>query len=167
MGHDLKNMTAGGALELAFAISGKHRRDVAEELGLGYEVIQRYLNPTDNYQPPLRHIPALCRVLGNTILLDWQAAQLEDFKPCEGVKTLQGLFRGVNALSCEVGDVHRAAKDAISDSVITPSEASEIAGEVADVERVARTLREQLQPIAGHVVCGGKMIKVLLVDEEA
>lgn len=75
---NLKEMTAKEALRAAKEISGLTTKEIAARLGIKAGTFKRYLNGEKDYTPSLKRLPQLCIVLGNTLLLDWFAAQLED-----------------------------------------------------------------------------------------
>lgn len=161
MGLDLKNMTANDAIYEAFMQSPKSREEISDETHYSYETIARYFNPNDNYQPPLRNIPTLCRVLGNTILVDWIVAQLDHLSESH-VLTVKRLLKGAAKLGAEVGDVFKEVSDVAGDGEIAPEKAMRLNGELADVENNAHEMREGLQAIAGQVLEGGKLKMVNL-----
>ncbi|MFP5223130.1 MAG: helix-turn-helix domain-containing protein [Acidobacteriota bacterium] len=165
MGFDLKNRTGGQALRLAREVSGLTLEAVSERSGISLPTIKRYFDEHDTYLPSLSNIPPLCRALENTIIMDWLAAQLEDLSPSEGIHSVQQLLRGVNRIGQEAGDVCRVADRVAEDGFICPVEAQELAGELKDVEEAARAIRENLQPVAGHMIIGGKLHKVLLSED--
>ena len=73
---DYKNMTAIEALREAKDASGMTAESIAQGVGITATHLRRYLDPNDNYAPSLHIIPGLCRVMRNTILLQWLEAQL-------------------------------------------------------------------------------------------
>ena len=73
---DYKNMTAIEALREAKDASGMTAESIAHGVGITATHLRRYLDPNDNYAPSLHIIPGLCRVMRNTILLQWLEAQL-------------------------------------------------------------------------------------------
>lgn len=151
MGIDLRNMTASQALAFAKLSSGLTVDQIAERSGIGACHIKRYLNPneSDQYFPSLPRVPILCEALGNTILAEWVAAQIEPIT--EGVKiTNKGhsLLVHLNRLGGEFGQVCQAADAALADDTITGEEAGHIIGEIRDMEKKAKAIRHGLQPLA-------------------
>lgn len=75
---NLKEMTAKEALRAAKELSGLTIKEIASGLGVKAGVVKRYLRGEQDYTPSLAMLPRLCAVFGNTLLLDWLAAQLEE-----------------------------------------------------------------------------------------
>ena len=71
-----KDMTAKEAVRAAKEESGLTTEQIARRLNVSTAVIKRYLKEDDAYFPRLDILPRLCLALGNTLLLDWAAAQL-------------------------------------------------------------------------------------------
>jgi transcriptional regulator with XRE-family HTH domain len=173
MGLDLKNMTFKEAAYLAKAESGMTAEDIAEATGESPgNVAQWFREHNYKHHPAPHKIPRLCKVLGNNLLLEWQQAQLQDFKSDQShkIKTGSDLLSRTNDLARELGDVHQTVHEAMEDGEVDPQEASELSGELRDVEIEARRLREQLQPYAeqraGHVIRGGQQRKIKLAGNE-
>lgn len=75
---DLKNMTAKEALRAAKETSGLTIKEIAAGIGVSAGNVKRYLKEDDPYWPSLEKFPRLYIVLGNTLLLDWLTAQIEE-----------------------------------------------------------------------------------------
>lgn len=73
----LKEMTAKEAVRAAKEESGLTAERIARGLYVSSAVVKRYLKKGDPYFPGLEMLPRLCLVLGNTLLLDWIAAQID------------------------------------------------------------------------------------------
>lgn len=73
----LKEMTAKEAVRAAKEESGLTAERIARGLHVSSAVVKRYLKKGDPYFPGLETLPRLCLVLGNTLLLDWIAAQID------------------------------------------------------------------------------------------
>ena len=83
---DYKNMTAIEALREAKDASGMTAESIAQGVGITATHLRRYLDPNDNYAPSLHIIPGLCRVMRNTILLQWLEAQLVADDACRDAR---------------------------------------------------------------------------------
>ena len=73
---DYRNMTAKEAVRAAKEESGLTAEQIARRLNVSISVIKRYLKEDDAYSPGLDMLPRFCAALGNTLLLDWAAAQI-------------------------------------------------------------------------------------------
>lgn len=71
---NLADISFAQTLDLAYQTckfsTGKTYEDIAEEMQKGVETIRRYFTDT-TYNPPTHLLPRLCKVIGNTILIDW------------------------------------------------------------------------------------------------
>ena len=74
---DYKNMTAVEALRHAKEVSGLTAEEIASRMGVTPRIVRSYLDRGADYEPGLGKIPGLCRAMGNRVLLDWIAANLE------------------------------------------------------------------------------------------
>lgn len=173
MGLDLKNMTFKEVAHIAKAKSGMTAEDIAEATEESPGNVAQWFREFNHRHHPAPHkIPRLCKVLGNNLLLEWQQVQLQEFQPSQSskIKNTSDLLTRVNDLARELGDVHQAVHEAIDDGEVDSQEASELSGELRDVEIEAQRLRGQLQPYAeqriGHVVRGGKQEKITLAGND-
>jgi len=167
MGHDFKNMTAKQALTLAKLLSGKTCEDIAEETGFPYQSIRQYFKEHETrYFPGIHRIPALCRALGNNILIEWLHAQLEIPSHHPSITKGSELLKELNRLSSELGDVARVTGEALQDGKVDQQEAQQIIGEIKDVEEQCQKLKDGLQHVAGQVFEGGHFKKIYIACEE-
>lgn len=110
---ELKEMTAKEAIRAAKVKSGRTSPELSQRADVSVSVMKRYLNQNDPYTPSLEMLPRLCEAFGNTVMLDWAAAQLEGKKPAEreGMLTsvdtaitvleeLRFLIRRSNSMTC-------------------------------------------------------------------
>lgn len=172
MGLDLKNMSFKQAAYIAKIQSGLTSEDLAELAEESHGNIAQWFREHNNRHHPSPHkIPKLCRALGNNILLEWQQAQLEELSPAPAKRIQSGsdLLSQISQLGKELGDVHKRVNEALEDGVVDQQEASDLAGELRDVEQEARRLRAALQPVAGQgrgqVLRGGEQ-KTIRMGEE-
>ena len=150
MGYDLKNMTAKQVLYLAKLLSGKTCEQIAEETGFPYQCIRQYFKENDtNYFPSLPRIPALCKALGNNLLIDWLKTQLHESPTIrEPFKNISDLLKEMNNLTSEMGDVSKEVSQAIEDGKVTWDEAQKIRGEVNDLIEQCKKLKDGLNKVA-------------------
>ncbi len=113
---DYESISWNEALRFAKEESGQTAEEIAEKMGVNSSVIRRYLRNDASYAPGMDKIPALCRALGNTILLDWLAAQVGSQSSDEELKIPQAQSRAevltaVAAVTATLGEVQRILAD--------------------------------------------------------
>lgn len=151
MGIDLKRLTAKQALSLAKGVAGKTNDELAEALGHDRSSVKRYFNESDNgYYPSLFRIPKLCEALGNTILVDWIQAQLEDGSDSPAIASDNDLLRRINRLASELGGVHRSVDDTLDGPGLDQFDPKRLLSELFEVEHQVRELRRSLQHSKGE-----------------
>lgn len=107
---DYRNMSAIEALREAKDASGMTAEAIARGAGLSATHLRRYLDPSDNYSPSLHLVPQLCRVMRNTILLQWLEAQIEmtpDDTSVTPAATRADVLTAVARAGCALGEVQR------------------------------------------------------------
>ena len=133
-------MTATEAMRHAKDVSGLTAEEIAAAAGLSAAVVRRYLQRGDDYAPGLDKIPALCRAMHNTVLIQWQQAQLErqaeDIPPA---RTRAQVLTAVARAAASMGDVQRRLADAC---------ARDVGGLVGDVIEDCRVVMAMLQHVA-------------------
>ena len=153
---DMRFMTCKQALEMAKALSGMTLEEIARKSRISMNIVVRYFREGDNYCPGLEAIPVLCRALGNTILIDWQRAQLESLESDTPASNANDVIRAVLLVGSSVGKLHQTTDDALSDGRIDAREGVSIANGAKGVEEAARKLRSNIGAFAGQVMRGGK-----------
>lgn len=155
---DLKCMTLTEAMEHAKMFSGKTHGEISRELSLALgmpkpfsrSAIEKWFNPDNDmsYFPSLPNVPTLCRILGNPIIIDWQAAQYRDAAtPC-GVATAGTVCSFLPGLVDRFGHVGGAVRTATEDGEVTPREAREIRATLAGLKAEIASLEDLLEPLA-------------------
>lgn len=144
---DLSQLTLPSAFQLAVRLSGLSHDEIATAMGWAPDKATRIFNPGDSYWPALASVPALCRVLGNTVLARWivEASGV----PVGGCGTGDGHMPMVRVASVmeRAGAVCREAGASLEDGVIEPVEArrvlrtsmalaKDLTALVADMQRV-------------------------------
>lgn len=163
---DLRNMTAGEALQYAKLLSGMTVEDIADRAGWGVASLRRCFNPQDtDHRPSLTRIPALCRALGNTVLLDWVIAQLEELSGTPGKSSVVDILQAVNAAASTSGQVHEAVDAALLDGRIDRQEARDIRGACREARKSLERIEASLQPIAGQVWRAGRWESITIEEE--
>lgn len=119
-----KDMTAKEAVRAAKEESGLTTEQIARRLNVSTAVIKRYLKEDAAYFPRLDILPRLCLALGNTLLLDWAAAQLgQEFgdrreemlllleNAIAVLEEMRFFIRKTETLTCREGEEIHAALD--------------------------------------------------------
>ncbi len=144
---DFINMTSVEALRYAKQESGKTAREIAEAIGVSLSVVNRYLRLKNNYSPGLEILPKLCAAMGNTVILDWLAAQTGKKTHIEPAKSRAEIFTSVSKALVALGEVSKILL-ATEDSGIDSEKARAIRGAVEEVKKACETVQGQLQVIA-------------------
>lgn len=153
---DLKHRTWPEAMELAKLQSGKTNEQIAREISvlLGREApfpastIQGWFNLDRDYWPSTAILPHLCRVLGNTVLVQWLAAQVQGDSRCGPEPTPENILSCLPSLVGDFGRVGAAVSAAVEDGGINPREAREILNEVSRLSESLAGLDLMLGPLA-------------------
>jgi len=144
---DLSLLTMPSAFQLAVRMSGKPHHAIADAMGWSDSVASRLFNVGDDYWPSLASVPALCRVLGNTVLAEWIVAASGGLPgvahPVGQPLGVLGTMQRVEAVAREVGDVLREAGAAMTDGKVDPVEARRVWREAT------HAVTELMQLIAG------------------
>ncbi len=112
---NLKDLTYLQALTIAHELSRLSYEEIAERMGKGRETIHRYFTDPA-YNPPTSLVPKLCRVLGNYLLIEWQAAQVDGYLTFEtGVTDLGDVVVKMGELTKEFSDVLKEDGEARKD----------------------------------------------------
>lgn len=152
---DYKNMSAKEALREAKDVSGMTAEEIAHGLGISTSHMRRYLDAGDNYTPSIGMIPALCRVMRNTILLQWLETQTtpEAPLPVSPAESRADVLTSVASAGAALGSVQGMLSDT---RIIHPANAREIRSALGDVITACRRVQAQLQPVASardHTEC--------------
>lgn len=147
---DYQNMTATEAMRHAKDVSGLTAEEIGVAAGLSAAVVRRYLQRGDGYSPGLDRIPGLCRAMRNTVLIQWQQAQLErepeDVPPA---RNRAEVLTAVARAAASMGDVQRRLADS-EDGGIDPAGARDVRGLLQDVIADCRHAQAMLAEQASH-----------------
>ena len=154
------------ALREAKALSGLESNEaIANRSGLDLSSVTRYFQMTDKYCPSGEKIPALCRALGNKLLIEWQAAQVEDLAPgTEPIFTPEQVSLSALLAGAKTGNLSAAAADVMEDKLVTPAEARAMQAHHKELEHFHAERVTAYEPLAqmsdaewkGHIMEGGK-----------
>lgn len=147
---DYQNMTAIEAVRHAKDVSGLTAEEIAERAGTSAAVVRRYLNRADDYSPGLDRLPALCRAMGNMVLIQWQNAQLErQPEQVSPARTRAEVLTAVARVSASLGDVQRLLAESEVRG-IDPACARDVRGLLGDVIEDCRYAQAMLAEQASH-----------------
>ena len=140
------------ALDAAKQRSGLTNEAIANRSSLSTAAVSRYFNKYDDYTPSPELIPLLCRALGNTIIADWIAAQVEDMHPATNITTTEDLTRAVMQATENTGILNKKTLDAVADGELSPSEAATIQAQFRANAKWNNEAADALDPLAGGQV---------------
>ena len=143
MSMNLRHMGFNEALDAAKQRSGLTNEAIANRSSLSTAAVSRYFNKYDDYTPSPELIPLLCRALGNTIIADWIAAQVEDMHPATNITTTEDLTRAVMQATENTG---------ILNGELSPSEAATIQAQFRSNAKWNNEAADALDPLAGGQV---------------
>lgn len=147
---DYQNMTATEAMRHAKDVSGLTAEEIGAAAGLSAAVVRRYLQRDEGYSPGLDRIPDLCRAMHNTVLIQWQQAQLE--RQAEDVPPARSraeVLTAVARVAASMGDVQRRLADS-EDGGIDPACARDVRSLIQDVIEDCRYAQAKLAEQASH-----------------
>ena len=144
---DFANMTSVEALRYAKQESGKTTEEIAGACGVSTFVVSRYLRLANNYSPSLDILPKLCVAMGNTILLDWLAAQTGKTSHVEPAKSRAEVLTSVSRAMVALGDVSKILV-ATEGCGINADRAKDIRGAIEEVKKACEIVQGQLQQVA-------------------
>ena len=138
----LKGYSLVSAMRMAIVYSHKTEDEIAAGMDWGAASASRFFSSGD-YWPALPNIPRLCRVLGNTIILQWLMDNTETgvqpVKPLDAPAMLQSL----GGLFGRMGAIAREGQDVLADNEIDAAEARRM------IRRVQALLAEGESLLAG------------------
>lgn len=123
---NLRHVTFKQALTHAKLLSGKTNAEICEESGLSPANVPKYFKENEAYYPSPCNIPSLCRALGNTVLVDWLNAQIEDMRESVTIGNAEELTRAVMRATKNTGALNAKTLVAIEDGGLTQAEAQEL-----------------------------------------
>lgn len=151
----LSALPFSGALAIAYSLTDLTHEEIAEKMGKGIETIRRWFNPEDDYNPPIPLLPKLCRVIGNTILIEWICEHADGhyvYTVCDRANASLDVL--VAELTKEFSDVLKADSAARlapkrDGSAYRPTELETMARELEDLivkaEQVKHLIAQQME----------------------
>ncbi len=144
---DYKNMTAVEALRHAKEVSGLTAEEIASRMGVTPRIVRSYLDRGADYEPGLGKIPGLCRAMGNRVLLDWIAANLEEELEVSAASSRADVLTSVARVTASLGDVQRCLADSEGRG-IDPACAREVRSLLSEVIAECRVAQSRLRGLA-------------------
>lgn len=86
---NFRHATFKQTLVYAKLLSRMTNEEISEASGISLAQVARYFQENDAYSPAPALVPALCRAMRNTVLVDWQNAQVEDLRPVKAISNVQ------------------------------------------------------------------------------
>ena len=120
---NLRQATFKQTLVYAKLVARMTNEEISEASGIGLAQVSRYFQENDAYSPSPVLIPALCRAMGSTILVDWLNAQIEELRPGLDISTAADLTQAVMRATANTGDLNTETLKAIADGSILSAEA--------------------------------------------
>lgn len=143
---NLKGMSVKSAFHLAIANTDKTQEEIMDQMGWTPTVMSRFLS-FDGYLPSFSTIPKLCKVLGNTIIVDWLIANLESAENKHEPMDARDLLLAVATLAEKFGNVATECRSASLDDTITIAEAKRIIRKVKTLSQELSNFYLKLDPI--------------------
>ena len=143
---DYRNMTAIDTLRYAKEVSGLTVEEIASRMGATPRVVRSYFG-RDGYEPGLGKIPGLCKAMGNRILLDWIAANLQEEFEVSAASSRADVLTSVARVTASIGDVQRCLADSEGHG-IDPACAREIRSLLSEVIAECRVAQSGLRELA-------------------
>ena len=138
----LKGYSLVSAMRMAIAYSHKTEDEIAAGMDWGAASASRFFSSGD-YWPALPNIPRLCRVLGNTLILQWLMDNTEtDVQPVEPLDAPAVLIK-IGGLFGKMGAISQEGQAILMDNVIDAAEARRM------IRRVQALLAEGESLLAG------------------
>jgi hypothetical protein len=124
---DIKEETFQKITHLAYQVSGKSLRVISEETGIGLASVKRSLLPAPagekEWYPSGCTIPDYCEVLENTLMIEWQAAQLGyQLVKVSANATEADITVGIGNVTARAGEVLLTHASAMVDEILTLEE---------------------------------------------
>ena len=146
---NLRHATFKQALVYAKLLSGMTNEEISEASGISGPQIARYFQEHDAYAPSPALIPVLCRALGNTVLVDWQDAQVEELRSVPAIATALDLTLAVMEATKNTGTLNAKTAEVLADGKITAEEAKALQAQLRANAMENFRAADALEPLAG------------------
>lgn len=143
---NLKGMSVKAAFQLAISQSNKTQEEIMDQMGWSQTVTSRFFS-LDGYLPTYSSIPKLCRVLGNTVIVDWLNSNIEKSTDVYAPLDSRELLLDVAKLAEQFGNIASECRMAAEDNNISQNEAKRILKKVRIVSKELSNFYFRLDPI--------------------
>lgn len=131
--HGLELMSFDTAKKLAYDHSPRNYRQISDETKIPQSTLKRMLNDPE-YNPSPVNIPDLCDAMGNTIMIEWLAAQAGCYLVrVESGQTVGSVASATSAVIREAADVMTAFALMIEDGKCEDAELERTAAELTEL----------------------------------
>lgn len=151
---NLRHITFKQALVAAKMHSGKTNAEICEASGLSPANVAKYFKEYEAYYPSPCNIPALCSALENSILVDWQVAQLEEMFPEIVILNAKDLTDAAMSITGCVGTFCETVREQVEDNRIDKDEARVSQAMIDGMMCHLKKLRDALEPLASGQITG-------------
>ena len=149
---DLKIMPVGAALQQAKITSGLTYEQIAGRTGWNLSVVKKIFGEHQDRLPDIQEVATICTAIGNTFLLEWLAAQVEDIPGAAGGNVAMQFCR----LSDGFAKLARTTAEALGDGSLDAGEANSMLRHARNVREDADQIMAIVAPIAGQIFSAGK-----------
>lgn len=130
---DLGDLPPSDVFRLALQASGKGFAQVRKEMGWHESFAKRVLSD-EKFYPSYVDLPRFCRVVGNTLVIQWLTVKVHEEKPAPLQKgDCHYLSLETLALSEALGALAHTVKKAIADNTITDQERRTVIKKLRDL----------------------------------
>ena len=146
---NLHHATFKQAIVYAKALSRMTNEEICEASGINGPQVARYFQEHDAYAPAPYLIPVLCRVLGNTVLVDWINAQVEKLRAVPAISTALDLTLAVMEATKNTGILNQKTAEVLADGKITSQEAKTLQAQFRANAMECFNAADALEALAG------------------
>lgn len=153
---NLRQVTFKQALAHAKMLSGKTNAEICEVSGLSPANVAKYFKEHEAYYPNPCNIPTLCAALGNTVLVDWQVAQVAEVCPESIIVGAKDLTDAALSITGYVGKFCESVRLHVEDGQVSRREAKDSQGQIAAMMDRLKSMHDALEPLAsGQITDNG------------
>lgn len=138
---ELRSCASFTALRMAVMMSGKTNDQIAKEMDWSPSVSARFFQSGD-YHPPLDQLPRFCRVVGNTLIVDWITAQSQSPKSSGSLMRPESLLRDMGGMLGDVSAFIKAGHESVEDGILVEQEVKRI------IKAVRKILKRDLKVLS-------------------
>lgn len=144
---DLRGVSALTALRVAVMLSEKTPEEISEGMDWSPSVSKLFFL-SGSYHIPMDQLPRFCRVVGNTVIVDWLALNAGERKRTIRSMTPRTLLKDLSNVLQNAADEVKAGNDSIDDGVI----------EEHEVKRIIKCLKKSMKQEAKMLLEAEKLL---------